>query len=330
MKKYDVYALGNALVDTEVLISDEILSSIGVTKSQMTLLNLDQRNRLVDQLTEPMMSAKKASGGSAANSIIAVNALGGSTFFSGKVADDENGHFYHQDLIDLGVDCQVIYQDADDITGSCLVLITPDAERSMNTHLGISETLDTQQINAEAIACSEWLYMEGYLASSASATEAVLAAKTIIQQNGGKTALSLSDVSMIEFCKTGLDAMLSKGIDLLFCNEEEAKAYSQQNNVSDALNSLQAIAQCIVLTRGAEGAIIFKNGQSIHIDAILTDAIDTNGAGDAFAGGFLYGLTHGLTYEQAGKLASRIASKVVSQYGPRLTKLAYIEAKNLI
>ncbi|WP_101759157.1 adenosine kinase [Oceanicoccus sp. KOV_DT_Chl] len=318
MKTYHLYGIGAALVDTEIEVSDQDLQDMGVEKGLMTLVDADQQQRLTDQLTGHMVHAKLASGGSACNSIYAASCFGAKSFYSCKVANDDNGNFFLNDLKTAGVDCNSQHHGDDGNTGKCLVLITPDAERSMNTHLGISESLSAAQINAEAIAQSEYLYMEGYLVTSDTGRAAAIQAREIAEKNGVKTAISLSDPGMVEFFKDGLQAMIGTQVSLLFCNEDEAKGWADSDNIDDAITALKLIADTFAITMGAKGALIFDGERLINIAANKVKAIDTNGAGDMFAGAFLFAITHGHSYQTAGELASLAAANVVSNYGPRL------------
>ncbi|MCY4044611.1 MAG: adenosine kinase [Cellvibrionales bacterium] len=326
MKQYDVYGIGNALVDTEINTDDAFLSSTQIEKGLMTLVDLEKQNAIIEKLGEASLKSKRSSGGSAANSIIAVSEMGGSSYYSCQVAKDEMGEFYLNDLNAAGVDCDNfdnLDPNAEGITGKCLVMITPDAERTMNTYLGISETLSSANINFDALTQSKWFYTEGYLVTSDAARTAVITCKQAAEKAGVKTAISLSDPSMVEFFKEGLLEMIGTGVDLLFANEEEAIKWTGEEDVHQALSQLTNIAKSVVITLGAEGAIIYDGLQTLTIDPVKVNAIDTNGAGDAFAGAFLYAINNGYDYQSAGKIASATAAKVVSQYGARLKKEQY-------
>jgi sugar/nucleoside kinase (ribokinase family) len=318
MKKYHVYGIGAALVDTEIEVTDQELASMGVDKGLMTLVDESRQHELLKHLEGHLVHASKASGGSAANSIIAASYFGARAFYSCKVANDDNGHFYLNDIKAAGVDSNFHHDREHGITGKCLVLITPDAERSMNTFLGISETLSTEQINAQAIADSEYVYLEGYLVTSPTGKAAAIETRKIAEQHNVKTAISLSDPGMVEFFKNGLKEMIGDGVDLLFCNEAEAKGWAACESLDDAIGALKKIANTFAITLGNKGAVVFDGHQLISIDAHSVEAVDTNGAGDMFAGAFLYAITQGQDFETAGKLASRAAAEVVSDWGPRL------------
>ncbi|HBS25776.1 MAG TPA: adenosine kinase [Gammaproteobacteria bacterium] len=316
MKKYHVYALGNALVDMEFEVDDKFLNDNNVEKGVMTLVEEDRQHELMCQLDA--FDGNKASGGSAANTIIAVAAFGGNSFYSCRVSNDDLGDFYMHDLHAAGVDSNLNSNRPEGTTGKCLVMVTDDAERTMNSFLGISATLDSGDLDKDAIRNSDYLYMEGYLVSSPTGKQATLDARKIAQEAGVKIALTFSDPAMVQFFHDGLQEMVGDGVDLLFCNEDEAMAYTKKDTVEAAIDALKPVAKTFAVTLGSKGALLFDGKKEIHIEPNAVTAIDSNGAGDMFAGAFLYAITHGKSYEEAGKLASLASSKVVSQFGPRL------------
>ncbi len=327
MKKYDIYGLGAALVDTEIEVSDEDLSRFNIEKGVMTLVDEPRQNELVDLLSDHLVASKRASGGSAANSIIAASYFGAKTFYSCKVADDENGAFYLNDLSEAKVEYHNTNGSSAGKTGKCLVMITPDAERTMNTFLGISETLSTNEIDETALKDSQYAYIEGYLVTSETGLPAAIELRELAETHGVKTALSLSDPAIVEYFHDGLNKMIGNGVDLLFCNEQEALNFTKATNIDEAVSALKSIAKTFAITQGKNGALLFDGENTISVDAHPVKAIDTNGAGDMFAGAFLYGLTNGRSFEESGKLASKAASVVVSQFGPRLAAQQHAEIK---
>ena len=316
MNKYNVYAINNALVDMEFAIEDEFLARQNIDKGVMTLVDTEQQQALYDALAGH--SGKMASGGSAANTIIAVSHFGGKSFYSCKVANDPAGDFYVQDLVAAGVDTNLHQEREPGVSGKCIVMITPDAERTMHTHLGISETVSEAELHADAITASDYVYLEGYLVTSPSGRAAAIKAREIAEQAGVKTALTFSDPNMVRFFKDGLREMLGDGVDLLFCNQEEALTWAETDSVETAAAALKSVCKSFAITLGKEGALLFDGTDTIQVPASAVQAVDTNGAGDMFAGAFLYGLTNGYSYEQAGQLATRAAAQLVTQFGPRL------------
>ncbi|BFM14159.1 adenosine kinase [Maricurvus nonylphenolicus] len=318
MSQYDIYGVGAALVDTEIEVTDNDLQQLQIEKGVMTLVDEARQEELINHLSDHLVASKRASGGSAANTVIAASYFGAKSFYSCKVANDENGDFYINDLKDAGVDYHHALERQQGTTGKCLVMITPDAERTMNTFLGISETVSTNELHADAIAGSKYVYIEGYLVTSETGRAAAIKLRELAEEAKVKTALSLSDPAMVEFFRDGLQQMIGNKVDLLFCNQAEAQGFTATDSLEAAVEALKQVATTFAITCGAEGAVVFDGEQLIKIDSHSVKAIDTNGAGDMFAGAFLYAITNGQSYAEAGKLASRASAQVVSQFGPRL------------
>jgi sugar/nucleoside kinase (ribokinase family) len=316
MKQFDVYGLGNALVDMEFEVEDGFLDLMRIDKGVMTLVDADQQHQLLTHLDS--FEGVKASGGSAANTLIAVAAMGGSSYYTCKVADDDLGHFYLNDLIAAGVDTNMEGKHETGVTGKCVVMVTPDAERTMQTYLGVSSELSVNELHKSYIASSKYCYMEGYLVTSDSAKEANIKARKTAENHGVKTALTFSDPAIVEFFGDALTETIGDGIDLLFSNESEALAYTKKDNIDDAMDVIKTFSKNFAITLGANGAVVYDGTTLYEIAANKIEPIDTNGAGDMFAGAFLYGINNGYSFEEAGKLASLGASQVVSKFGPRL------------
>ncbi|MBK9426431.1 MAG: adenosine kinase [Gammaproteobacteria bacterium] len=318
MQRFDVYGLGAALVDTELRVTDAELRAHGIEKGVMTLVDEPRQNQLLDVFGDHLTLARRASGGSGANTVIAVSCFGGRGYYSCRVADDDNGHFYLHDLATAGVTHNGTTGLPAGTTGKCLVLITPDAERTMNTFLGISESLAPENLDPEALAAATYLYIEGYLATSPSGRAAAIRARELARQHGTRVALSLSDPGIVAHFGSELRAMAGGRVDLLFCNGDEARGWTGADDVETAAERLQADAESFAITLGARGALVFDGRQLHRIPATPATAVDTNGAGDMFAGAFLYGLTQGFDHVAAGRFANLAAAAVVAQYGPRL------------
>lgn len=327
--KYDVYGIGNALVDMEFKVTDEFFTKNSIEKGLMTLVEQDRQTELVASLTSVNNGEiKRQCGGSAANTIIAVSQFGGQSFYSFKIANDDTGHFYLGDIKENGVNTKNTTESLPEgITGKCMVMVTPDAERTMNTFLGITGSLDKDQIDEEALKDSKWLYVEGYLVASPSGQEAALEAMRIAKANGVKTSLTMSDPNMVKFFKDNMTAIVGDGVDLIFCNEHEARDFTGTENLNEAREKLKTMAKAFVITLGKNGAMIWDGNMFIDIEPHEVKAIDTNGAGDMYAGAFLYGITNGMTYAGAGALASLASSKIVEQYGPRID---WTQAKDIL
>ena len=316
-KRYHVYGVGAALVDTEIEVTDADLAAMAVEKGVMTLVDEHRQSEILEHLAGHLVHSKRASGGSAANTIIAIAQFGGSAFYACKVANDDNGHFYLRDLQAAGVD-HADKEREHGVTGKCLVMITPDAERTMNTYLGISATLSTNEVSPAAIAASDYVYLEGYLVTSPSGRAAAIRTREIAQQHGVKTALSFSDPGIVAHFRDGLREMIGRKIDLLFCNSHEALSWAQTDNLNDAIVAIKQIANQFAITLGADGALVYDGREQHRIAPHAVHAIDSNGAGDMFAGAFLYGITQGKNFAEAGRLASLSSATVVADYGPRL------------
>ena len=315
MTKYDVYALGNALLDIEFEVSPEMLEKLGIEKGVMTLLDRDAQDKIVSNLGK--YDQKRTCGGSAANTMIAVSQFGGKAFYSCKVADDEPGKFYTQDLLDCGVSTNLDTQvAASGVTGKCLVFVTPDADRTMNTFLGISGDFSDAELVPEAIADAEYTYIEGYLVSGENSKQAAIKAREIARQAGRKVAFTLADLNMVKFFKSGLLEIIGDGVDFLFANESEALLMAETEDFDTAVEYLKTLAQGFAITRGAAGSVIFDGEKLIAIEPFPVKAIDTVGAGDMYAGAFLYGITNGMSYEEAGRLAST-NSRASDIFSPR-------------
>lgn len=318
MTTYDLYAIGNALVDSEYEVSDTQLQAMGVDKRHMTLIDAPRRAELLAHLDA--ITSRRTGGGSAGNTVVALAQLGGKAFYSCRVADDELGAFYTQDLITNGVATNLMHSTpVAGQTGSCMVMVTPDAERSMCTFLGATAELDHTALHGQDIARSKVYYMEGYLAASTSGLQAALQGRQIAQAAGVALATTLSDVSMIQFCRPGLNAIIGQGLDYLFCNEEEAQVWCGSQDLQAICQQMSQLARTVCLTRGPQGCVVLQGSQHTAVPAASVKALDTNGAGDMFAGAFLYAVTHGHGHAQAAWLANQAAAQVVSQYGNRLT-----------
>ncbi len=327
--KYDVYGIGNALVDMEFKVTDEFFSKNSIEKGLMTLVEEDRQEELIQALHAVNNDeVKRQCGGSAANTIIAVSQFGGKSFYSFKIAKDETGEFYLNDIKENGVDSKNKMENLPaGTTGKCMVMVTPDAERTMNTYLGITASLDKEQIDEDALKNSKWLYVEGYLVASPTGQEAAVEAMRIAKANGVKTSLTMSDPNMVKFFKDNMQQIVGDGLDLIFCNEHEAMDFTGTQTVNDAREKMKDYAKSFVITLGKNGAMIWDGTMFIDIEPHTVEAVDTNGAGDMYAGAFLYGITNGMSYAGAGALASLASSKVVEQYGPRL---AWTQTKDIL
>lgn len=317
MAKYNIYGIGGALVDTEVKVSDKFLADAKIDKGVMTLVNESRQKELLDALSSEDLILLKKCGGSVCNSVVAASILGSKAFFSGKVADDSDGEFYISDLNQAGVDFHSAGQEPG-TTGKCLVMVTQDAERTMNTFLGASDTLSTKEIDKDALKNSDWFYIEGYLVTNGARTAVTKDAVEYAKHHGVKIAISLSDPFVVDVFGDALRDVIGSGVDLIFCNKDEALAFTGSNDLDSAIEKLKLTTESFVITDGANGAITYDGDLVSRSEGIPVKPIDTNGAGDMFAGAFLYAITSGRGYEWAAGLANDCASRVVTKFGPRL------------
>ncbi|WP_111976793.1 adenosine kinase [Algibacillus agarilyticus] len=322
MTKYNVYGLGNALVDNEFEVTDAFLAEQNIEKGLMTLIEPEQKQTLLASLTANFPLKKRAGGGSAANSLVGLTQFGGSAFYACKVGNDELGSFYATDLEQSGVTTRLTELDSVGETGTCLVMVTDDAERTMNTYLGCTADLSVNELFIDELSEAEYLYIEGYLVPSPTALTAIAKAKNQAKAQNVKIAMTFSDPSMVKYFKTGVEEALGTDpIDLLFCNEEEALTFTETDTLEQARDNLLTRAKMVVITLGANGLLIATADDVIQVAAEQVTAVDSNGAGDMVAGAFLYGLTQGWDLTKAGQLACKAAAQVVSHFGPRLTQV---------
>lgn len=324
MATVDLFAIGNALIDQEFRVSDDFLVQENLQKGTMQLSDGETQSTLYQHLKTTQLYKGQASGGSAANTTVAFSALGGKAFYGCRVGNDELGEIYLQGLKDAGI--QITEKSiSEGVTGTCMVLISEDSERTMQTFLGITAELSAKQIDFESLKTAKWLYIEGYLSTSDTARQAVREARQIARAHGVKIALTLSDPAMVQYARAGLDELIDDGVDLLFCNEHEAMMYSQTETVEDALAKLQLLSHITVITRSEKGAVIATPEQQFTVAGRQIKAVDANGAGDAFAGALLYGLNAGFSIQAAAELAILISSEVVAHFGPRLALNDYAQ-----
>ena len=315
--KYDVYGIGNAIVDIVTEVEESFFATNTVEKGVMTLV--DEKRQIELMKAIDMKKSKMTGGGSAGNTVTAINQFGGKSYYSCLVAHDTLGKFFLEDLKRNGIDTNITYEKCPEgHSGRCLVMTSPDAQRTMNTFLGVSSFLSPAHLDEEAIKNSSFLYLEGYLVASPKGLEAMKAAKKIAETNKISVALTFSDPSMVKYFSAQMEEIVGASVDLLFSNDEEAMTFTGTNSVNEAREKLKKVAKRFVITMGANGALIYDGDTFIQIEPYKVQAVDTNGAGDMFAGAFLYAITHGHSYAEAGKLASLASSRVVSQWGPRL------------
>lgn len=318
MTKYDVYGIGNAIVDKEFEVQDSFFTEHGIEKGMMTLVDRDQQVFLLDQLIKTYGLTKRAGGGSAANSLYALSQFGGKAFYSCRVANDETGDFFLEGLGQHNIETNTNSQRADGLSGRCLVMVTPDAERTMQTYLCVSDDISISEMDFDSAKQSKIMYLEGYLVTSDSAKSAIIEMKEYAIANNIKTAMTFSDPAMVEYFCDAVNEVLGDGVDLLFCNQHEAMKWAGVDTIEAACEALKTKAKQFAITLGSKGSLLFDGENYIDIDPYSVEVVDTNGAGDMFAGAFMYGITNGLDFATSGKLASLASATVVSGFGPRL------------
>lgn len=311
---YDIYGVGNALVDIQANVTDEVLKKLEFQKGVMTLVDEDVQKRVLDSLTDSKIF--RSAGGSAANTMIGIADFGGKAFYSCMVANDNIGEFYIDDMRKRGVDLDV--DKGEGQTGTCVILITDDAERTMLTCLGASTSLGADDVSEQVIQQSKYVYVEGYLFTQEPTRTAALTAIELAKKNNVKVAFTVSDPFLIQYHKDEFRELIEGPVDLVFCNLEEARALTGKHDAIDCAHYLHDHAENVALTLGADGSLLMHDGKTIPIEGASVDAKDTTGAGDMYAAGILYGITNGLTWKQSGHLASHAAGLVVSQMGARL------------
>ena len=312
--RYDVTGIGNAIVDIIGRCDDGYLTKIGADKGSMRLVDAGDIAKIYDG----MGPAIEISGGSAANTLAGVASFGGKAAFIGKVADDEFGRIFAHDIRSIGVNFTAPPVSVSVPTSRSLILVTPDGERTMNTFLGVSTALDEHQLDHDLIRDSAILYLEGYLFDLADAKSAFQAAIEIAKRSGRKVVLSLSDSFCVDRHRSEFLGLIRSGVDIVFANETEIKSLYETQSFDDAAQHARRDIKLAVLTRSAKGSHIFTEGRDITIAAEPVEkVVDTTGAGDLYAAGFLYGLSAGLPLETSGRLASLAAAEVIGHIGAR-------------
>ena len=310
----DVVGIGNALVDVLTHADDAFIEANGLVKGSMTLIDTDR----ADVLYAAMGGAIEASGGSAANTISGIASFGGQAAYIGRVFDDQLGAVFAHDLRALGAVFRSAPATEGPPTGVCLIVVTPDAERTMNTYLGASEFLGPEDVDGDLIAAAKVTYLEGYLFDRPEAQEAYWKASRIAHDAGRRVSLTLSDTFCVERHKDAWRSLVADQVDILFANEGEAMALYDVDTVEAALEHVKADVEVAAVTCGPKGSLVVHSGEVIEIPAHPADrVVDTTGAGDLYAAGFLYGYTAGKPLELCGRLGSMAATAVLGHTGPR-------------
>lgn len=314
MKQIALTGIGNALVDIEYRVSEEELAAFGVQKGAMTLTEPARQAEILTALSD--RDVHRSSGGSAANTVIAFAQFGGKAAFKSLLGEDDLGSFYAGEFTRLGIELSAELISGEP-TGTCVVMITPDSERTLNTTLAVNTNFSRKNINEELIKRSEWIYIEGYKLTDDNGAEAVDMAAFYAKKHGTNIAVSCSDAFIIDVFGDRLNEVL-KNTDLIFCNEREGCALAAEDDVNNAVSALRSRFPNVVFTLGDKGSRIQWDGRTADVPAFAVKAVDATGAGDMFAGAFLYGVLHRYHPEHSGRLAAYASAQVVAQYGARL------------
>ncbi len=316
---YDVYGLGNAIVDVITEVDEQFLVEASLDKGGMTLVDENQKRTLAETIQSS--AKRKMSGGSAANTIFSIQAFGGQTSYACRISDDENGQYFLNDFKESGVliDSQCITHQGD--SGQCFVFVTPDAERTMATNLGVSSELEMPCINQKVIANSKTIYVEGYLSTSTTSSRTALKAIEIARDKKREVALTLSDSSLVANFRGSLDSFIGEGLDILFCNEEESLAWAKTDRMDVAVSQLRDLSKETYITLGARGSISISKEGVHEVKSEKVIPVDTNGAGDMYAGACLYARTLELDGRATAAFANKCAAAIVQEYGARLESL---------
>lgn len=311
---YDVIGVGNAIVDVISTADDEFLAAQDLPKGMMSLIDTER----ADSLYQAMGPAIEVSGGSAANTLAGIASLGGKGAYIGKVRDDQLGQVFRHDISAIGVDYRTPAATEGESTARCLIVVTPDAQRTMSTYLGVSVSLGPDDVDTDAIAAAEITYLEGYLFDPPEAKKAFVHAAEAAHAAGRKVALSLSDGFCVDRHRAEFLHLISGHVDILFANEVEITSLFEVDDFDSAVEKIRGHCEIAALTCGEQGSVIVTGDDAHRVAAVPVDQVlDTTGAGDLFAAGFLFGLTNGRSLPDCGRIGALSAAEIISHYGAR-------------
>ena len=314
-----IICIGNALVDSLTQIEESKINELNLNKARMTLVDKERSNFLLLNMENPIYEA----GGSAANTAYWISQLGGEVGFIGKISNDELGKQFKSSLNSSGLKDFTVYEEEDNQTGLCAIFITPDGERTMNTYLGAGEYLSIEDLNVDSISDAKILYMEGYLWDKPSSKEAFLHAAKLNKKTGGMNAISLSDVFCVDMHRDSFKDFIKSDIDYVFCNEDELNSLFELNDINKSIEIFEETflgVKQLICTLGSDGVLIYVDGEKHTFSATEANVVDKTGAGDFFAGGYLFGLQKGLSINESAEIANRSAAHVISEIGVRPKK----------
>jgi len=324
MKKYDVFGIGSALMDLLIEIEPKELLEIDLKHGEMHLIDEEKSKKILEKLKK--YNVKIAPGGSSANTLVDIARLGGKVVFCGKVGRDSHGDIYEQKLKDHNIKSNISQGSLK--TGHAITFITPDSQRTFATHLGATLELKKEDIFAEDIKASKILHIEGYQLEDKNLREAAIHAMDIAKKNNVKISIDLSDPALVKRNIGHIRPLVKKYAGIVFANEEEAREFTGQEP-EKALDSIAEFCGTVIIKRGKKGSLIKHNGKVYQIPCVKAKAIDTTGAGDAYAAGILYSLANNYDIKIAGEIGSLIASKVVEKIGARLDEVPYKEIEKI-
>lgn len=328
-KKFDVYGVGNTIVDMEFEVTEEFIAQSGIAKGLRTGLSDVRQTELLLSLADAGFEHKRTAGCSAANKMIAVSQLGGKSCYCSRFANDEPGKFFYKNLTEQGVETGLSIDNLGaGMTGKCIVLVTPDGDRTMNTNLGTSGDISIKDLVQDHLKNSNYFYIEGYNVINPMSRDTMLEGKKIAEANGVKISLSFSDVNVVRAFKREFKEVIGDGVDLILCNEGEAYAYTGGANLEEVSAELKKITKTFAVTLGPKGALVYDGKEEVLVKTTELKAVDTTGAGDIFAGAMFYGINHGMSFEEAAKLGCKVASVLVMQFGARLSQDQMNRIKN--
>ena len=329
MKKYQVVGIGNAIVDVLATVQDDFLELMGIEKGIMQLVEKDRAELLYASMKE----RTQAAGGSVANTLAGIGKLGLSTGFVGRVHDDALGRFYAKAMEQDGTRFLNPPVAGGSLpTSRSMIFVSPDGERSMNTYLGISADLGPDDVDMEAVADAEIVFLEGYLFDKDKGKEAFIAMARACRAAGGQAGIAISDPFCVERHRDDFLSLIENELDYVIGNSDELKSLFQTNDLELALSKTAAICDLVACTKGGDGVSIIRNGERFDVGVERITPVDATGAGDGFAAGFLYGLAKGADMETCGKMGCTVAGEVIRHVGPRTDRnlIALFRDKGLI
>jgi sugar/nucleoside kinase (ribokinase family) len=311
---YDVVAVGNAIIDILKPVSDQFLAEEGIAKGGMTLIDEARADHLTSRLADPVVAA----GGSAANTVTGIASFGGAAAYIGKVADDELGARFTKEFRAAGVTYNTAPRPGAPGTARSLIVVTSDGQRSMNTYLGASTLLGAEDLDEKLIQSGQTLFLEGYLFDRDEAKAAFVRAAEIARAAGRKVSLTLSDTFCVDRHRDSFRHLVSGHVDILFCNESEILSLYESKDLGEAVAQARAVCPLVAVTRSEHGSLIVAKDETVEAKAFpVAKVVDTTGAGDQYAAGFLFGYTRSKSLAECGALASLAAAEVISHMGPR-------------